>query len=43
MVQLGQEGSKMVKLGVNYLILQECCDSENESGNKRVKNTVVIV
>ena len=28
---------------LNYLISQQCCDSENESGNKRVKNTVVIV
>ena len=30
-------------LQLNYLISQQCCDSENESGNKRVKSTVAIV
>ena len=28
---------------LNYLISQQCCDSENESWNMRVKNTVAIV
>ena len=30
-------------MSINYLISQQCCDSENESWNMRVKNTVVIV
>ena len=28
---------------VKYLLSQQCCDSENESWNMRVKNTVAIV
>ena len=28
---------------INYLISQQCCDSENESLNMRVKNTVAVV
>ena len=28
---------------LKYLISQQCCDSENKSGNTRVKNTVTIV
>ena len=28
---------------LNYLTSQQCCDSENESWNMRVKNTVEIV
>ena len=28
---------------LKYLISQQCCDSENESRNMRVKNTVAIV
>ena len=30
-------------LQLNYLTSQQCCDSENESWNMRVKNTVEIV
>ena len=33
----------MQLLQLNYLISQQCCDSENESWNMRVKNTVAIV
>ena len=29
--------------GLKYLMSQQCCDSENESSNTRVKNTVTIV
>ena len=32
----------MTRNQVNYLISQQCCDSENESWNMRVKNTVPI-
>ena len=34
---------KLHQLLVKYLMSQQCCDSENESSNTRVKNTVTIV
>ena len=30
-------------LGLNYLISQQCCDSENESLNMRVNDSLAIV
>ena len=46
LVQACPNSPKLVtcpNLLLNCLILQQCCDSENDSGNTRVKNTVAIV
>ena len=36
-------GNNLLQVQLKYLISQQCCDSENESSNTRVKNTVTIV
>ena len=36
-------GTDTVYSGLKYLMSQQCCDSENESSNTRVKNTGTIV
>ena len=37
------DGHIATMVPLKYLMLQQCCDSENESSNTRVKNTVTIV